>query len=78
MSAILYEVKDFVAYVTLNRPEVLNCFNYATLKELEEVVEDIHHNNDVRVVIFTGAGKKLSVQELIKRKKNAHRIRSSP
>jgi enoyl-CoA hydratase len=58
VSAILYEVKNHVAYVTLNRPEVLNCFNYATLKELEEAVEDIHHNNDVRVVIFTGAGEK--------------------
>lgn len=58
MSAILYEVKDYVAYVTLNRPEVLNCFNFTTLKELEEVVDDIHHNNDVRVVIFTGAGEK--------------------
>jgi enoyl-CoA hydratase len=58
MSAILYEVKDHVAYVTLNRPEVLNCFNYATLKELEETVEDIHHNHRVRVVIFTAAGDK--------------------
>ncbi|EIT85816.1 methylglutaconyl-CoA hydratase [Fictibacillus macauensis ZFHKF-1] len=56
--AILYEVKEHIAYVTLNRPEVLNCFNYSTLQKLGEVVEAIHHNGDVRVVIFTGAGAK--------------------
>ncbi|WP_062236573.1 enoyl-CoA hydratase-related protein [Fictibacillus sp. FJAT-27399] len=56
--AILYEVKDHIAYVTLNRPEVLNCFNYRTLQRLGEVVDEIHHNQNVRVVIFTGAGEK--------------------
>ncbi|MCF6136235.1 enoyl-CoA hydratase-related protein [Pseudalkalibacillus berkeleyi] len=58
MSSILYEVKNYIAYVTLNRPEVLNCFNFDTLKHLGEVVEEIHHNPEARVVIFTGAGEK--------------------
>jgi enoyl-CoA hydratase len=58
MENILLEVKNHIAYVTLNRPEVLNCFNYDTLKELEVAVEEIRYNPDVRVVIFTGAGAK--------------------
>lgn len=44
--------------VTINRPEALNCFNYATLKELGELVEQIRVDKDVRIVIFTGAGDK--------------------
>jgi enoyl-CoA hydratase len=58
MENILLEIKNHIAYVTLNRPEVLNCFNYDTLKELEAAVEEIRYNPDVRVVIFTGTGKK--------------------
>ena len=58
MPNVLFEVKDHIGFVTLNRPEVLNCFNYETLKELGELVEEIHTNKDVRVVIFTGAGEK--------------------
>ncbi|WLD94131.1 enoyl-CoA hydratase-related protein [Alkalihalobacillus sp. AL-G] len=58
MSSILYEVKNHIAYVTINRPEVLNCFNLDTLKQLGDVVEQIHHNPEVRVAIFTGAGDK--------------------
>ncbi|WP_257349357.1 enoyl-CoA hydratase-related protein [Pseudalkalibacillus decolorationis] len=58
MSSILYEVKNHIAYVTLNRPDVLNCFNFETLQRLGDVVEDIHHNPEVRVAIFTGAGEK--------------------
>lgn len=56
--AILFEVKDHIAYVTLNRPEVLNCFNYPTLQHLGEIVDEIHQDQNVRVVIFTGAGEK--------------------
>lgn len=55
---ILLEVKNHIAYVTLNRPDVLNCFNYDTLVQLGEVVAQVSTNEDVRVVIFTGAGDK--------------------
>ncbi len=47
-----------LAVVTLNRPEVFNCFNYETLLQLEEAVEDIRTNEEVRAVIFTGSGDK--------------------
>ncbi|KEZ47106.1 enoyl-CoA hydratase-related protein [Metabacillus indicus] len=58
MTNILYSVEKNLAVVTLNRPEVFNCFNYETLLQLEEAVEDIRTNEEVRAVIFTGSGDK--------------------
>lgn len=58
MISILYTVEKNLAVVTINRPEVFNCFNYETLLELEAAVEDIRTNREVRAVIFTGAGEK--------------------
>lgn len=58
MTTILYTVEKNLAVVTLNRPEVFNCFNYDTLLQLEEAVEDIRTNEEVRAVIFTGSGDK--------------------
>lgn len=58
MTTVTYRVENHIATVTLNRPEALNSFNYEMLKELDEVVEHIRTNADVRVVIFTGSGEK--------------------
>lgn len=58
MTNITFEVKNHIGFVTINRPEVLNCFNYQTLSQLGEIVDDIRTNKDIRVVIFTGAGDK--------------------
>jgi enoyl-CoA hydratase len=58
MSNVLLEKKGHIGYVTLHRPEVLNCFDYATLCQLGDIVERLHFDRDIRVVIFTGAGDK--------------------
>lgn len=58
MEPVLLEKKNHIAYVTINRAEALNCFNYPALQKLQEVVDAIHIDPDVRVVIFTGAGEK--------------------
>lgn len=58
MSTVLYEVRDHIAYVTINREDALNCFDYPTLARLREVIAEIHVNPDARVVIITGAGEK--------------------
>ncbi|WP_285767741.1 enoyl-CoA hydratase-related protein [Peribacillus sp. SI8-4] len=58
MSNVIYEVNNQIGYITVNRPEVLNCFDYGTLSELQEIIEGIYLNSDIRVVIFTGAGEK--------------------
>ena len=44
--------------LTLNRPEVMNCFNFALLRELREKAESLHWDPEVRVIIITGAGGK--------------------
>lgn len=58
MSRILYRVENMIGYVTINRPEVLNCFDYETLESLQEIVDAIHLDSNVNIVIFTGAGEK--------------------
>ncbi|MEH7522545.1 enoyl-CoA hydratase-related protein [Bacillus sp. JJ1503] len=58
MNSIIVELKEHIAVVTINRSEALNAFNYDTLLELQEAVESIRINSDVRVVIFTGSGEK--------------------
>ena len=58
MEHILLEVKDYVAVITINRVDSLNAFNYDTLIALKEKIETIRSNQQVRAVIFTGAGEK--------------------
>jgi len=58
MATVLFEKKNGIGYVTIHRPEVMNSFNYSTLLALEEIVEALMVDNEVRVVIFTGAGDK--------------------
>jgi enoyl-CoA hydratase/carnithine racemase len=55
---ILFEVKDNIAFVTFNRPHVLNAFNTQLLNEGIAVLEECGRNADVRVVVFRGAGEK--------------------
>ncbi|MFY9910575.1 MAG: enoyl-CoA hydratase-related protein [Candidatus Sulfotelmatobacter sp.] len=55
---ILLEKKNSVAYVTVNRPKVLNALNVATIEELRQAFHDIKNDVAIRVVIFTGAGEK--------------------
>jgi enoyl-CoA hydratase/carnithine racemase len=55
---LLYEESDHVATVTLNRPEVHNSFNARMQRELRELWRGLRRNDDVRVVVLTGAGDK--------------------
>jgi enoyl-CoA hydratase/carnithine racemase len=55
---VLYEKKESIAYVTLNRPKVLNALNKATWDELKSAFEDARDDATVRGVIITGAGDK--------------------
>lgn len=58
MTTILYKKEQGIGYVTINREQALNCFNFETLKELQGVTDSISLDPDVHVVIFTGAGEK--------------------
>src|SRR6476661_11144437 len=55
---ILYEKKGAIAYVTLNRPKVMNALSHATWEDLEAAFEDARDDDAVRGVILTGAGDK--------------------
>jgi enoyl-CoA hydratase/carnithine racemase len=55
---ILVERKPAVAIVAIHRPAVLNALNSATMKELQAVFDQIRVDDEVRVVIITGAGEK--------------------
>src|SRR3981189_2688565 len=55
---ILFEKKDGIAYVTFNRPKVLNALNRKTVEELRDALLDAREDSSVRVLILTGAGEK--------------------
>lgn len=61
MSTVLYEVKDKVAYITMNRPEKLNAINKEMRSELFQAFADVKDNPDVWVAIITGAGRAFTV-----------------
>jgi len=54
---LLYEVRDGVATITLNRPEVYNACNNELTFELQDAIKEAAKDNLVRVVVFTGSGK---------------------
>lgn len=53
---VLYEKKNHIGYVTLNRPEVLNAMHADMHRELNEIFDDFAEDRDMWVAIFTGAG----------------------
>ena len=58
LANVLYEKKGAIAYVTVNRPKVLNALNTPTWKDLRTAFEDARDDTAVRGVILTGAGNK--------------------
>jgi enoyl-CoA hydratase len=58
---VSYEKKGAIAYVTVNRPKVLNALNAATIRDLRTAFEDAREDGSVRGVILTGAGGKAFV-----------------
>jgi len=58
---LLVEKKNSIAYVTINRPKVLNALNMATMEELRAAFHEIKNDKEIRVVILTGSGEKAFV-----------------
>ena len=58
LDTVLYEKKGTTAYVTVNRPKVLNALNTRTWADLRTAFEDARDDAAVRGVILTGAGNK--------------------
>jgi enoyl-CoA hydratase/carnithine racemase len=55
---ICYQKQDWVARVTINRPEVYNCYNTPTLLEMTEAFRDAMYDDAVAVLVLTGAGER--------------------
>jgi len=55
---LIYEVKDRIAYITLNRPEVMNAMDPELYALLSDAWEKARDDKDVWVIIVTGAGEK--------------------
>src|SRR5216684_7304757 len=58
---LLYEKKGGIAYITFNRPKVLNALNRKTIEELQNALRDARDDQAVRVLILTGGGEKAFV-----------------
>lgn len=54
----IYEKKDHIAYITFNRPEVMNALHYAAHEELYEIFTDFNMDEDAWVAIVTGKGER--------------------
>lgn len=55
---ILFDKKNAIGYVTVNRPKALNALNMATMEELRTAFTDIQNDGALRAAILTGAGEK--------------------
>ncbi len=55
---LLFEIRDGIAFLTLNRPKVMNALNGATLLELRAVIQTVRDDASIRAAILTGAGEK--------------------
>ena len=60
MPSILFEIKNSIAFITLNRSEKFNAFNREMALLLQEKLDECEFNKKVRCVFITGAGKAFS------------------
>jgi len=57
LQSLLWEVRDSIGYLTLNRPQFLNALNHAVLQELNDLLDQVKVDDGVEVLIISGAGK---------------------
>jgi enoyl-CoA hydratase len=55
-NTIIFEKKDGIARITFNRPDVMNAYSPEMSAELIQVVQELKHDRETRVVVLTGAG----------------------
>lgn len=61
MTNVLLEKKGHIAVATINRPQALNALNSAVLTDLDELVNVVRADSDIRALIITGSGAKAFV-----------------
>jgi len=55
---LIYKVENNLATITVNRPDKLNALNALTVQEISAAVKQAISENDVRIIVITGAGEK--------------------
>ncbi len=60
MPSILFEIRNAIAYITLNRPEKFNAFNREMALLLQEKLDECEKNKEIRCVFIKGSGKAFS------------------
>ena len=58
MPFVLFETKDHIARITLNRPDAMNAMNTPLYGELQQAFTEVKDNDDIRVAILTGTGER--------------------
>ncbi len=71
-NTLIYEKKDNIGVVTVNRPDKLNALSNELTEELQHILDEIEKDVDLRVVVITGAGDKAfvagaDINELVER-----------
>lgn len=71
-SSLLYEKKDKIGILTVNRPDKLNAISNELTRELELLLDEIENDNELRVLVITGAGDRAfvagaDINELVER-----------
>ena len=61
MNHIIIDVQNYIATITINRPEALNAMNKVVVAELQKTVEECIENDDVGLIVITGTGEKAFV-----------------
>ena len=59
------ETKNHIAYITIDRPKVLNALSMVTMDELRRAFASVKDDPEVRVVILTGAGEKADRKSVV-------------
>ncbi len=57
---LLIRLEKPIAWIVLNRPDKYNAINYELLKELSDTLDELELNNEIRVIVITGAGRVFS------------------
>src|SRR3954462_13705938 len=58
---LLIEIDNGICTITINRPDKLNALNKDVFNDLDEVIDDIYQNREIKSAIITGAGNKAFV-----------------
>src|SRR6185503_4563074 len=58
MDELLYELRDGVAYITLNRPQARNALTFAMYERIAEICNQANSDRAIRAILITGAGDK--------------------